>query len=58
MLIAQMNGTEPFYTQVGTGLPCLAMHGGLGSVPLHRTLFFEANSTCAEWASGELPYLV
>ncbi len=31
MPIAQINGTEIFYLAVGTGLPCLVMHGGLGA---------------------------
>jgi len=28
--IVEINGTEIFYTEVGSGLPCLVMHGGLG----------------------------
>lgn len=31
MPVAQLNGTEIFYLEVGTGLPCLVMHGGLGA---------------------------
>ena len=30
MSIAHVNGTELFYLEVGIGLPCLVMHGGLG----------------------------
>ena len=30
MAIARVNGTELFYTEVGQGVPCLVMHGGLG----------------------------
>lgn len=30
MAIAHVNGTELFYSEVGHGLPCLVMHGGLG----------------------------
>ncbi len=30
MPTAQLNGTELFYQEVGAGLPCLVMHGGLG----------------------------
>lgn len=30
MPTASLNRTEIFYTEVGRGLPCLAMHGGLG----------------------------
>lgn len=30
MPIAQLNCTELFYVEVGSGLPCLVMHGGLG----------------------------
>lgn len=28
--MCQVEGTELFYTEAGTGLPCLVMHGGLG----------------------------
>jgi proline iminopeptidase len=31
MPIAHINGTELFYGEVGEGIPCLVMHGGLGS---------------------------
>ena len=30
MPVAHLNGTELFYKEVGQGLPCLVMHGGLG----------------------------
>src|ERR671920_2466600 len=30
MPVAHINGTELFYLEVGEGLPCLVMHGGLG----------------------------
>jgi len=30
MPIAHLNGTKLFYQEVGTGIPCLVMHGGLG----------------------------
>jgi proline iminopeptidase len=30
MPLAHLNGTELFYVEVGEGLPCLVMHGGLG----------------------------
>jgi proline iminopeptidase len=30
MAVARVNGTELFYADVGTGAPCLVMHGGLG----------------------------
>ncbi len=30
MPCARVNGTELFHLEVGTGLPCLVMHGGLG----------------------------
>jgi proline iminopeptidase len=30
MPLAHLNGTELFYVEVGEGLPCLMMHGGLG----------------------------
>lgn len=30
MPVAHLNGTELFYVEVGEGLPCLVMHGGLG----------------------------
>ena len=30
MPVAYLNGTELFYVEVGEGLPCLVMHGGLG----------------------------
>jgi hypothetical protein len=30
MPIAHLNGTDLFYVEVGEGLPCLVMHGGLG----------------------------
>ena len=30
MPIAHLNGTQLFYVEVGEGLPCLVMHGGLG----------------------------
>jgi proline iminopeptidase len=30
MAIAHVNGTDLFYTEVGHGVPCLVMHGGLG----------------------------
>lgn len=30
MTIAHINGTEVFYSEAGKGIPCLAMHGGLG----------------------------
>jgi proline iminopeptidase len=30
MPIAHLNGTELFYLEVGEGVPCLVMHGGLG----------------------------
>jgi len=30
MPFAQFNGTELFHLEVGNGLPCLVMHGGLG----------------------------
>jgi proline iminopeptidase len=30
MPIAHINGTELFYAEVGEGIPCLVMHGGLG----------------------------
>lgn len=30
MASAHLNGTELFYVEVGRGLPCLVMHGGLG----------------------------
>lgn len=30
MPIAEINQTQLFYTRTGTGIPCLAMHGGLG----------------------------
>jgi proline iminopeptidase len=30
MPVAHLNGTELFYVEVGEGVPCLMMHGGLG----------------------------
>jgi proline iminopeptidase len=30
MAIARVNGTDLFYEIVGTGLPCLVLHGGMG----------------------------
>jgi proline iminopeptidase len=30
MPVAHLNGTDLFYVEVGDGLPCLVMHGGLG----------------------------
>ena len=30
MPVAHLNGTDLFYVEVGEGLPCLVMHGGLG----------------------------
>ena len=30
MPVAHLNGTELFYVEVGEGVPCLVMHGGLG----------------------------
>jgi proline iminopeptidase len=30
MPVAHVNGTELFYVEVGEGVPCLVMHGGLG----------------------------
>ena len=30
MTVAHVNGTDLFYTEVGHGVPCLVMHGGLG----------------------------
>lgn len=30
MPVARLNGTELFYVEVGEGVPCLVMHGGLG----------------------------
>jgi proline iminopeptidase len=30
MPVAHLNGTDLFYVEVGKGLPCLVMHGGLG----------------------------
>jgi len=30
MPLAPVDGTELFYLEVGTGVPCLVMHGGLG----------------------------
>jgi proline iminopeptidase len=30
MPVVHLNGTELFYVEVGEGLPCLVMHGGLG----------------------------
>ena len=30
MPVAHLSGTELFYVEVGEGLPCLVMHGGLG----------------------------
>lgn len=30
MPVAYLNNTELFYTEVGEGVPCLVMHGGLG----------------------------
>lgn len=30
MPVARLNGTDLFYVEVGEGLPCLVMHGGLG----------------------------
>lgn len=30
MAMANLNGTEIFYTRIGKGIPCLVMHGGLG----------------------------
>ena len=30
MPVAYLNGTELFYVEVGEGVPCLVMHGGLG----------------------------
>jgi proline iminopeptidase len=30
MPVAHLNDTELFYVEVGEGLPCLVMHGGLG----------------------------
>ncbi|MCK6623511.1 MAG: alpha/beta hydrolase, partial [Calditrichia bacterium] len=30
MPTAELNGTGIYYREVGAGLPCLAMHGGLG----------------------------
>jgi proline iminopeptidase len=30
MPVAHLNGTNLFYVEVGEGLPCLVMHGGLG----------------------------
>jgi len=30
MAVAHLNATELFYVEVGEGLPCLVMHGGLG----------------------------
>src|SRR5712691_10764437 len=35
MSIAHINGTDLFYTEYGTGLPCLVMHGGLGLDHVH-----------------------
>ena len=31
MPVAHLNHTEIFYAEVGEGLPCLVMHGGLGT---------------------------
>src|SRR5215213_7388955 len=31
MPVAHLNDTELFYVEVGEGLPCLVMHGGLGA---------------------------
>jgi proline iminopeptidase len=30
MPVAHLNDTELFYVEVGEGVPCLVMHGGLG----------------------------
>jgi hypothetical protein len=30
MPLVHLNGTDLFYVEVGEGLPCLVMHGGLG----------------------------
>ena len=30
MPVARLNATEVFYSEVGEGIPCLVMHGGLG----------------------------
>jgi hypothetical protein len=30
MPVAHLNDMELFYVEVGEGLPCLVMHGGLG----------------------------
>ena len=30
MTVAHLNGTDLFYVEVGEGVPCLVMHGGLG----------------------------
>ena len=30
MPVARLNGTELFYVEVGEGIPCLVLHGGLG----------------------------
>ena len=30
MAVAHVNGTDLFYTDIGRGIPCLLMHGGLG----------------------------
>jgi proline iminopeptidase len=30
MPLADLNGTDLFYVEAGTGTPCLVMHGGLG----------------------------
>lgn len=31
MSLAVLNGTDIFYSEIGSGLPCLVMHGGLGA---------------------------
>ncbi len=35
MPIAYLNDTDLFYTEHGSGIPCLAMHGGLGLDHMH-----------------------
>jgi proline iminopeptidase len=30
LAVAHLNGTDLFYVEVGEGVPCLVMHGGLG----------------------------
>ena len=52
MPVAHLNSTELFYAEVGVGLPCLVMHGGLGFD--HTCLHTLARST--GW--GDAPRLL